>query len=793
MLLAAGAAWLSGGVVSPVGAEAADRLAVLPPLWVGLAFLLGATALASLPMPAARLRPLYLSALLWLPWLPVPIPAAFLIWHGPLAWIVWAITAALLLAPLVRAWWSRLLAASPAKQLALAVVLGTIAYTAAAWRMASVLPGGDEPHYLVIAQSLLYDGDLKIENNHRRGDYHAYIAQELKPDYLRRGIDREIYSIHAPGLSALVLPAFAAAGYPGAVVFLSIISALGAAIVWRAGWRLTGDAAAAWAGWAAVAFSAPFFFQAFTVYPDGPAAAIVMTALYALAFPESLAASPWRTALHGAAVAALPWLHTRYAVLAAAIGVLLVLRLWQANTRSPVRSRAALAWWTRLCAAFLMIPAVSAAAWLWSFYAIYGEWNPAAPYGDYTQTSLGNAARGLTGLLVDQQFGVLPNAPVYVIALAGLGALWRRNRRLAIELLAVTVPYAVAVASYHMWWGGQSSPARFIVPALLPFGMPAAVAWSGGNPRVRSTFSVLLAASIVLTAALVWVDRGALVYNVRDGFARWMDAAAPLVNLPRAVPTLFRNSTGVTAWIVAAWATAAAASWRLLGYGADESQWAVRRWLALACTVMLGATLGWRIAGASPLESGTGLVRVAHAAAIRGTVISLPALRRDTVVEAFVGLRVPSALRRDRPADGLLFVGRELPAGRYRVIAEGQPTLAGTLEATVGRRTRRCCAPLWMPARRGRQRSSWTCPLAARCSRLPATTRPAGASMPSRCKSMRSQPSTQPPRTEWRAMASRWSGSWTKARLPSHRAGGCGAAPHRPCFSTWAPERRGIC
>ena len=43
------------------------------------------------------------------------------------------------------------------------------------------MPGGDEPHYLVITQSLLYDGDLKIENNHQRGDYRAYYGGDLPP------------------------------------------------------------------------------------------------------------------------------------------------------------------------------------------------------------------------------------------------------------------------------------------------------------------------------------------------------------------------------------------------------------------------------------------------------------------------------------------------------------------------------------------------------------------------------------------------------------------------------------
>jgi hypothetical protein len=107
----------------------------------------------------------------------------------------------------------------------------------------------------------------------------------------------------------------------------------------------------------------------------------------------------------------------------------------------------------------------------------------------------------------------------------------------------------------------------------------------------------------------------------------------------------------------------------------------------LACTLTIGATLGWRVAGAPALERGTGLSGVARAAAVRGTVLRLPALRREPAAEAFSGVPVPSAVRRDAgPPGGLLFVGRDLPAGQYRVLAHGPAALSGTIEATVGLR-----------------------------------------------------------------------------------------------------------
>ena len=116
-------------------------------------------------------------------------------------------------------------------------VLTAAAAGSAAAHLAStpIFPSGDEPHYLVIAQSLWRDGDLRIENNHANGDYREYFAQgDLKPDYLTRGADGEIYSIHPVGMPLLMAPVYGLGGYPAVVAALILIAALAAALMWRA-------------------------------------------------------------------------------------------------------------------------------------------------------------------------------------------------------------------------------------------------------------------------------------------------------------------------------------------------------------------------------------------------------------------------------------------------------------------------------------------------------------------------------------------------------------------------------
>ena len=105
-----------------------------------------------------------------------------------------------------------------------------------------------------------------------------------------------------------------------------------------------------------------------------------------------------RALVHGAALALLPWLHTRFALLAAALGLVIVARFWRR--------------W-RIIAAFLAIPVISAIGWFAFFDAIYGEFNPAAPYGSTMQGSWETLPNGLAGLLIDQQFGLLTNAPCF--------------------------------------------------------------------------------------------------------------------------------------------------------------------------------------------------------------------------------------------------------------------------------------------------------------------------------------------------------------------------------------------
>jgi hypothetical protein len=604
------------------------------------------------------------------------VPAAALIWVGPLGLLVSAISLGLPLASRAgasgRVPWPKGIAA---------VVGLTAIYLACGWGIAPRIPGGDEPHYLVITQSLLNDRDLRIENNHQRREYAEYVEGELRPDYLRRGRDGAIYSIHAPGVSALVLPAFAIAGYRGAVAVLALLSAAGVVALWRLLRGTAGDGAAAY-GAAVLGLTTPFIFQAFTIYPDGPAAVVVAAVMWCalgrmpLTWPRALAC--------GLLLATLPWLHTRYAAIAGPLGLVVAGRLLWPADRSSMADRDR---WLRL-AAFAVPALVSSLAWLGSFYAIYGVWDPRAPYGHATDMRLARIPHGLAGLFFDQQFGLLPYAPVYALAAPGLVALIRRDRRVAVEVLIALVPYVLAVAGFHMWWGGRSSPVRFLVPVLPLLALPIAAWWQTRSRRAdRAVGVALLAVSLFIAAALVLVDRGSLVYNSRDGHALWLLAAATPVNLTYSMPSLFQAGPGQAVAGAGLWIGIALGAWALLRRLepriSTSGVWQTVVLTAAVLSISAGVSAGWALSGKPAIDSGPGALSVVAAACSGGPLVRTGAGFTRLATRDLSRLVIADASR--RPAVRGAWVAGDVPPGRYSVHVASGLNVSGRLDVALGR------------------------------------------------------------------------------------------------------------
>jgi hypothetical protein len=617
-LVVAAAVWCAAGHITVATPDSATpRIAVGAPWWV---FLLA--ALMAWPVRAWRERlatatPALLSVL---PWLPIPLPVIALIWTGPLAWLPVGLAIFAAFAPRDTAVEYRSAAAAtasvPRGPLIVAFLLTIAAGALTTMSVGVVLPSGDEPHYLVITQSLLKDGDLRIQNNHDRRDYEEYYPGDLPPHTQRIGRNNQIYSVHSPGTSVAVLPGFAFLGYPGALATILIAAALASALIWRIGWMVTGQRGAAWFAWAAVVFSATLLLQSVMVFPDALGALATAAGLWLLVrIGKGTNGLPARAIVAGsAALAALPWLHTRFAPIALGLGLAIAARF---ATQTKDR-------W-RPVAIFAIVPVVSAVGWFTYFVALYGTPNPAAAYGDLTRADGTHAAYvpgGLLGLVFDQQFGLLAYSPVLAGAIFGLGRLVHRDAlwigRVSVAIAAVSLAGA---AAYWMWWAGvPATPARLATAVLPLLTVPLAVGWQTASALGRQLLLMLLIISLAIAVVVIGVEHGALAWNVHDARALWLGWLGPVVNLCRAWPSAFLRLVGgpvvsdnvasevpfmvsvlvTTMTVAGSWLVLVAVA-RVRGWASSVSRLAVIWWLVGA--VSLASELNWWMSSARPLAA----------------------------------------------------------------------------------------------------------------------------------------------------------------------------------------------
>jgi hypothetical protein len=344
---------------------------------------------------------------------------------------------------------------------------------------------------------------------------------------------------------------------------------------------------------------------------------------------------------------------------------------------------------------FFLLPALSAALWFGHFFLIYGTFNPSAPYGHYTQTAMANLARGVPGLLFDQQFGLIAVAPVYAFVLAGL--MWSaiRGRTWTWVIVAISVPYVAAVGMFQMWWGGTSVPARFLTPICPVLGVAAARLWHDSRLSLTRAAAVsLLAVSVFISAALVMPDHGRLLFNFRDGVALWLEWANDLVDLPRGLPSLFRD-TPLQAWFKAGlWVASAASGWillRLMTRRADQRTvvrslaWATP-W-SLAVSAMVACSLVWRVDDFQPLTPETaemGLMMRANPT-LRPLAYDYAAHRLEEPRTLLSKLMLRPSSRRPVASRGPILAVPQVPAGSHLLHMVTSGPAEGQIVARIGR------------------------------------------------------------------------------------------------------------
>ena len=149
------------------------------------------------------------------------------------------------------------------------------------------------------------------------------------------------------------------------------------------------------------------------------------------------------------------------------------------------------------------------------------------------------------GLLFSPYSSVFLYAPIALLSVAGLRALWRRDRLTAMLFVLVFVSCFAVYASLGNWMGGRSYGPRYLVPLMPALVLPLAF-WSPA-PSMRRVAAAIIAISlgvqvpgVLVDYAKVRVDRAVAGETVAQD-TRWvgtpllLNARATMTNGARAV------------------------------------------------------------------------------------------------------------------------------------------------------------------------------------------------------------------------------------------------------------------
>ena len=404
---------------------------------------------------------------------------------------------------------------------------------------------GDEPHYLLTAESIVSDHDLDLRDEYATRAYRDWYPYLLE----RRGrlTGGQANEPTGAGFALLIAPAYGLGGPLAVQLLLAAIAALAFVLGAALARRIVPEP---WASGAALAcgLSPPALAYATAVTPELTAGALLaVAALWALKLRD-LPRIRW---VAGAALAlgALAWLGLQFTV----AGLVVALAM--------------LRWLKRRARGFALLVEIEVLLFSGVMFVtindqLYGGFTPAAAalpgdrLGDLGAADYLDRAPRLVGLWLDRTYGVLAWSPLVALAFYALWLLWRSHRDHIARLLPERADVEVAALLCGLVCAAQVFVATFIAPTMFGFffagrylvaALPACVGLVAWGLRSAPRVGLALVAATLVTSAW-WY--GAL--RIDGGTIVGPEARAPLGPLGRALPLFGTNSAGVSVALAAA-------------------------------------------------------------------------------------------------------------------------------------------------------------------------------------------------------------------------------------------------
>ena len=368
--------------------------------------------------------------------------------------------------------------------LTLALISGLLFFTTSlVYVEVGAYPSGDEPHYLVISQTLLKYHSLSVMLDYKNGDYRSFYPINLDP-HITINVRGQVMPLHSIGGPILWLIPFFLLGRLGAVEFMSLVTVLIVLNIYKFLRSMDISEGTAFIVSLGYAVASPLYIYSYRTFIEPIGTLVCIYVLRQIFKPEISASS---LAISSTLLGILPWVHSRFIILELPLFLVLLVRIYQKNGLRNLKDYLY----------FLLPLALLSIALEVYTYTAWGTLNPAAnQINGNSKPFEVSPFSGMLGVFFDQKHGLLLCFPIGIFGLTGLIlSLKKRYLPYNLLMLVLSVPYIIAFTSFRHWGGGWSPPARFVLVLLPLYSFYIAYALE----RLNNLFS-----RILLIATLCW-------------------------------------------------------------------------------------------------------------------------------------------------------------------------------------------------------------------------------------------------------------------------------------------------
>ncbi len=267
---------------------------------------------------------------------------------------------------------------------------------------------GDEPHYLMVTQSLVEDLDLSLKNNVEERTYLDFIPAEI-PAHMIIHKGKHL-SFHMPGLSFLLIPFYIVFNLVGDIISphlffrlsISVINAFFPFVLFYIMRLLFPDKKISGI-WLLSILTIPFLFHSVHIFPELPAATLLAGSFLFLYRDDP------KPGIAGFLFSLTIWFHVKYYPPLMLFAGFAVWKLLKENSKKDLFK-------------FLLYPALSSIILLLFSKAVYGTFNPSGifPAENYWSTPILLKLKVFLAYFFDQRDGLILYAPFLFLFLFGL-------------------------------------------------------------------------------------------------------------------------------------------------------------------------------------------------------------------------------------------------------------------------------------------------------------------------------------------------------------------------------------